>query len=40
VCDLDRCWDYKRTVFNFAQYRLPDRYRMITEEQKPNDASW
>jgi predicted amidohydrolase len=40
VVDLDRCWDYKRTVFNFAQYRLPDRYRMITEEQKPNDASW
>jgi len=40
LVDLDRCWDYKRTVFNFAQYRLPDRYRMITEEQKPNDASW
>ena len=39
VCDLDRCWDYKRTVFNFAQYRLPDRYRMITEEQKPDDAN-
>jgi predicted amidohydrolase len=35
VVDLDRCWDYKRTVFNFAQYRLPDRYRMITEEPQP-----
>ncbi len=33
VCDLDRCWDYKRTVFNFAQYRLPDRYRLITSQQ-------
>ncbi|QYG93131.1 N-carbamoyl-D-amino-acid hydrolase [Iamia sp. SCSIO 61187] len=36
LVDLDRCWDYKRTVFNFAQYRLPDRYRMITEEPKPD----
>ncbi len=35
VVDLDRCWDYKRTVFNFAQYRLPDRYRMITEDNPP-----
>jgi hypothetical protein len=32
VCDLDRCWDYKRTVFDFGRYRLPDRYRLITDQ--------
>ncbi|HEX2574897.1 MAG TPA: N-carbamoyl-D-amino-acid hydrolase [Aquihabitans sp.] len=31
VCDLDRCWDYKKTVFDFARYRLPDRYQLITD---------
>ncbi len=30
VCDLDRCWDYKKTVFDFGRYRMPDRYRRIT----------
>ena len=35
VCDLDRCWDYKRTVFDLARYRLPDRYRLITEPTIP-----
>ena len=38
VLDLDRCWDYKRTVFNFARYRLPDRYRMITDPQDRTGA--
>lgn len=35
VCDLDRCWDYKRTVFDLATYRLPDRYRRITDQAGP-----
>ena len=32
VCDLDRCNDYKTTVFDFARYRLPDRYHRITDQ--------
>ncbi len=35
VIDLDRCWDHKRTVFDFARYRLPDRYRLITDIDDP-----
>ena len=38
LVDLDRCWDYKRTVFNFAQYRLPDRYRLITDLTDPGST--
>jgi predicted amidohydrolase len=30
--DLDRCADYTTTVFDFARYRLPDRYRIITDQ--------
>ena len=31
VCDLDLCAGYTGTVFDFARYRLPDRYTIITD---------
>jgi predicted amidohydrolase len=31
VCDLDRCADYRTTVFDFAKYRRPEMYGPITE---------
>jgi predicted amidohydrolase len=31
VCDLDRCADYRRTVFDFARYRRPELYGAIAE---------
>ena len=31
VCDLDRCLDYRRTVFDFARYRRPEVYGPITD---------
>ena len=30
-CDLDACNHYKNTVFNFAEHRQPDQYKLITE---------
>jgi predicted amidohydrolase len=33
VCDLDRCADYKRTLFDFDRYRRPEMYRRITEQR-------
>ena len=32
TCDLDACDAYRSTVFDFARYRLPDRYRRITDQ--------
>lgn len=29
VCDLDRCADYKDTVFDFEQYRMIEHYGAI-----------
>ncbi len=33
ACDLDLCARYTSTVFDFDHYRLPDRYRLITERR-------
>ncbi|MEY2455253.1 MAG: N-carbamoyl-D-amino-acid hydrolase [Acidimicrobiaceae bacterium] len=33
VCDLDRCADYKNTLFDFDRYRRPEMYRRITEQR-------
>jgi hypothetical protein len=33
VCDLDRCADYKSTLFDFDRYRRPEMYRRITEQR-------
>ena len=33
VCDLDRCADYKHTLFDFDRYRRPEMYRRITEQR-------
>jgi hypothetical protein len=30
-CDLDRCNDYKNSIFNFAKHRRPEHYRLIVE---------
>jgi predicted amidohydrolase len=30
-CDLDRCGNYKNTLFDFARYRRPEHYRLIVE---------
>src|SRR5690606_12443914 len=32
-CDLDRCADYKTTLFDFDHYRRPEHYRLITERK-------
>lgn len=32
VCDLSMCQRYTGTVFDFARYRLPDRYHRIVEQ--------
>jgi predicted amidohydrolase len=33
VCDLDRCADYKTTLFDFDRSRRPEMYRRITEQR-------
>jgi predicted amidohydrolase len=30
-CDLDRCQEIRKNIFNFALHREPDNYRLITE---------
>ena len=35
ACDLDRCSDYRRTVFDFARYRQPEHYGAITARKMP-----
>ncbi len=32
-CDLDRCAQYKETLFDFARYRRPEVYGLITERK-------
>jgi predicted amidohydrolase len=32
-CDLDRCKDFKETLFNFDRYRRPDVYQRITSQK-------
>jgi hypothetical protein len=32
-CDLDRCATYKETLFDFARYRRPELYGLITERK-------
>lgn len=32
-CDLDRCENYRGTLFNFARYRRPEVYSLITRTQ-------
>jgi hypothetical protein len=38
ACDLDRCLDYRRTVFDFARYRRPELYGAITEVSAAADG--
>jgi predicted amidohydrolase len=33
VCDLDRCANYKRTVFDFERYRMTEHYGRITSQR-------
>ena len=33
ACDLDRCADYRDTLFDFDRYRLPERYGLITSQR-------
>ena len=30
-CDLDRCTEIKDGIFDFAQHREPENYKLITE---------
>ena len=33
VCDLDLCFSYKRTTFNFEKHRQPEHYSLIVERR-------
>jgi N-carbamoyl-D-amino-acid hydrolase len=33
ACDLDLCDDYRRTLFDFDRYRLPEHYGLITSQR-------
>jgi len=33
VCDLDRCADYRRTLFDFERYRMPEHYGLVVERR-------
>ena len=33
-CDLDRCANYKNTLFDFDRYRRPEMYKIITEPKR------
>jgi predicted amidohydrolase len=35
VCDLDLAARYRRTVFDFARYRRPEHYGLITSRRAP-----
>ncbi len=37
TCDLDWCAQYKRTLFDFARYRRPEMYGLITDLADPDD---
>jgi hypothetical protein len=32
-CDLDRCAQYKETLFDFDRYRRPEAYGLIVERK-------
>jgi hypothetical protein len=32
-CDLDRCRNYKGTLFDFDRYRMPQHYGRITAQR-------
>ena len=34
ACDLDRCRDYKDTLFDFDRYRRPEAYSLITAVER------
>lgn len=36
-CDLDLCTSYKTSIFNFAQHRRPEHYRLIVERTGAGD---
>jgi N-carbamoyl-D-amino-acid hydrolase len=33
ACDLDRCADYRDTLFDFDRYRMPEHYGLITSQR-------
>ena len=37
-CDLDRCANYKQTLFDFDRYRMPQHYGLIAEPTKTKDT--
>ncbi len=37
-CDLDLCTSYKTSIFNFAQHRRPEHYRLIVERTGAGDV--
>ena len=37
-CDLDRCNDYKTSIFNFAKHRRPEHYKLIVERTGAGDV--
>jgi predicted amidohydrolase len=37
-CDLDRCANYKQTLFDFDRYRMPQHYGIITEPPGGTDG--
>jgi predicted amidohydrolase len=37
TCDLDWCARYRRTVFDFARYRRPEMYELITRSDQGSD---
>ena len=39
TCDLDWCDRYRRTVFDFARYRRPEMYELITRPSQGSDQT-
>jgi predicted amidohydrolase len=37
-CDLDRCANYKRTLFDFDRYRMPEHYGIISAPKDRSDG--
>jgi hypothetical protein len=33
ACDLDLCDNYRKTLFDFDRYRLPEHYGLITSQR-------
>ena len=38
-CDLDRCANYKQTLFDFDRYRMPQHYGLIAEPKQSKDRA-